>query len=205
MSRQRRLFHRLARVGLDATAVLSLLACVALVVLWVRDGWVVDGVEWEQIRVGDGVWAKRSAEVLAGKGGVKVGWSKITQPAGPEDQALPGRFTWRTHDPRSVAILRPKGAWQRLGFGANAGTLTAEAIIKGYRESFWTVRAPFWFLVAVASALPAWRSRGWGRAVRGRRRSARGLCGGCGYDLRATSNRCPECGTPLAARSGGLG
>ena len=48
-----------------------------------------------------------------------------------------------------------------------------------------------WLLSASCMVLPTlWMSR----YVRERLRTARGLCPSCGYDLRATPERCPECG-----------
>ena len=65
----------------------------------------------------------------------------------------------------------------------------------GVRWKAYTV--PYWpvFLVTLWPAVRmVW--------VRGRRwtRRRRGLCGGCGYDVRGGSERCPECGEPVPAR-----
>lgn len=61
---------------------------------------------------------------------------------------------------------------------------------------------PYWGLVTAAALLPAaWLLATLRRMVRGRR-IGRGLCAACGYDLRATPDRCPECGTAGAASGG---
>jgi hypothetical protein len=60
---------------------------------------------------------------------------------------------------------------------------------------------PCWVLVALTGLLPLWASSRYGNYRQRRARTRSGRCGVCGYDLRATPDRCPECGT----RAGGEG
>jgi hypothetical protein len=60
---------------------------------------------------------------------------------------------------------------------------------------------PDWSLALLVSAYPLWMGR---RVIRAIVRHRRGLCVACGYDLRASGERCPECGhiAATAARNG---
>ena len=103
-----------------------------------------------------------------------------------------------------------KTLWNRLGFrrehSVNVIESTDEAgnrvpLPKASRNVIgrgWRYSVPLWFLVCVTGAVPS------ARAVSGfrrRRRVTRGLCVHCGYDLRATPERCPECGTAASVSS----
>jgi hypothetical protein len=79
----------------------------------------------------------------------------------------------------------PAGLWRRMGFGFG------NRFSPDQFDDFWSVSAPHWamLLALVAAPLAAVGTR-----LRRRRRRSRGLCPACGYDVRASRDRCPECG-----------
>src|SRR5205085_5910257 len=58
--------------------------------------------------------------------------------------------------------------------------------------SGWIASFPCWVVCSFFAIAPALRFRAWRRR---RRMLVEGTCQTCGYDLRATPGRCPECGT----------
>jgi hypothetical protein len=170
---------------------ISLLLCVATVGLWVRSYWYLDDYEhWDS--QADLLW-----NVVSTAGGIQLGKAE--------------RFSeWV-----NPSLMRHSEGWHVFSPGlfdgqlfAGAGTTTykdllgfrfARGIIGADPCAFWSIRVPLWFVVLMSGACPAaWLAS----AMRYRRRATRrklGLCPTCGYDLRATPARCPECGTPIPA------
>lgn len=58
-------------------------------------------------------------------------------------------------------------------------------------EHFYEITVPFWSLVLLFASLPALLLR---RMISRRSAVRGGFCAECGYDLRMTPERCPECG-----------
>ena len=110
---------------------------------------------------------------------------------------------WIISHPGSLAFCRQDGrnwdahplrGFKRFGidFGGSYGD---------DGSMLWNLVVPYWMITSVALLLPAVRLKAWRRDRRMRRRTARGLCPRCGYDLRATPQRCPECGVAPSAPS----
>lgn len=72
--------------------------------------------------------------------------------------------------------------------------------VRRFADSGFDVGLPVPLVLLLTGALPAvWSRRWWLYRTRARRRAA-GQCLACGYDLRESPDRCPECGALPAAR-----
>ena len=92
-------------------------------------------------------------------------------------------------------VLGETGNW--LGVSLSSWNLPAKGLNSLYlADGGIEVTLPAWFPALLFAILPAfWLRR---RRIE-RKRNRIGFCQKCGYDLRATPQRCPECGTAVLA------
>ena len=173
--------------------ILSLLLCLATAGVWVRSYWVnfrlqqASRIEPWQIR-----------EVVIGQG--RIVWLRS---AYANEQPPWGSFELFVGDETVSPYTRPiEDDWPglnshrfaRWGFAA----MDEEGETFGGRARFTAAMVPMWCAIVPFLILPTpwcWRT------IVHCRRGRRGLCLACGYDLRATPERCPECGTVVRADS----
>ena len=185
---------------LNLLTILSLLLCVAVGVMWVRGQRSADWFHWTQTREHE--WRR---ETLVGGGDgfyVSHQWFFFDNSGAARKYAAGlGETSGFSHEASEPQKNPYSGTlWNRLGFGMVPGALRTDTSSDGpYRYVFSHAHVPYWFVVVVL-ALPSclWLARARARRVRARR-ARLGKCTRCGYDLRATPDRCPECGTTAPA------
>jgi hypothetical protein len=194
---RRRLFNLAAAV--------SLVLCVATAVLWVRSYWVFDALTHGSATMGPftrddrAIWSAngrirclrstmRVVRGIASIGGDPLGWHRVARPMTPGDP---------------VAMAGGPGGPAVLGFAFGRRTSSSGAVVADDVAVLFPHAAPALAFVT----LPAC----WALVRRREARAGAGCCRTCGYDLRATPGRCPECGTivgtladtPVVARERG--
>jgi hypothetical protein len=166
---------RFRRWLFNGLAALSLLSCVTVAALWVRSYFFGDVASFATTLypVGASEWFVRS----------NFGVLLFARNLGRDSQWTSRPPSLQTGDPNRV-FCGPLD-FNFVQFGLRRYTSSNHA------HTFTGATVPYWFPAALTSLLPMiwlwsrWRSP----------RDDSTLCQTCGYDLRATLDRCPECGT----------
>jgi len=178
----------------DATIIGCLLLCIAAPVMWIRSHRVSDRLSWERnFHAADGSIFRMYTSLVSERGCILIQTSRISQQLFP--RLLNKDEGWHYyHVPIDAYLFIHSISASRFGFGYER---------KVYPDqSLRTVAIPYWFATIIFAISPGLRITGF---LRRRRHLSSHRCPTCGYDLRATPARCPECGTlsslPAAAAS----
>jgi hypothetical protein len=198
----------LRRCLFNMLAMISLSLFLATLVFWIRGQWIADSFEVYLPNRGtiNGKVEGQFSFYLRG-GGICAEYSRW--PVYPDsggrsissleywhETMVPGDFVdaanlWRVqrvgqstaHSQSLIHIGRLALQQTAIWNGANPSP-----------ETHITMTSPFWLLSVIFLVLPI----GWDirhrRQLRAKRTAGEGYCRQCGYDLRATPGKCPECG-----------
>jgi hypothetical protein len=187
-SSERESMNRLRRIILNVLTALSLLLCIATTALWVRSYWMDESVERMGFNRG---FCVGSAGGTFYYEGLSSGRCISGPPPPPPTQEELERVDYEYR-----AKPYERGKIFDIGWVPSDEPRLRRFWFEFGRYPF--IAVPHWWIVTIALLLPFGRF-GASRIACVRRRRDSGSCAVCGYDLRATPERCPECGTSVGA------
>jgi hypothetical protein len=185
---------RLSRILLNVLTTLSLLLGVATAVLWARSYWRTDSISirlpGEVERSGDHGQISLTFNVVSSRGAIVLTRWEEENRVRP-DEPYPPPPTLRISAYQSPRPWQVERGWQSPRWEGYAGFVSGSEYYNGSGASsdLRYFALPYWCPVLMLTLFAS------PMLTRFRRRNRPGLCPTCGYDLRATPTRCPECGT----------
>jgi hypothetical protein len=165
--------RRFGRWVFNGVAIISFVVCAATITIWIRSYFRCDGFDRTYVDLT--------------KNNVEINY-QIYDPAGTAyivrnyftNHIRPQNWPWRYRS--NAPVFLP---WYPRPFGYNRHRLQT-----GQPADRIQINVRFWLAALMFALLPSFWLYRWYRY----RVPANGFCPECGYDLRATPDRCPECG-----------
>ena len=180
-------------------SILSMVLCTVIIVIWVRSYWWADALGYRRESKANGCILHNGFVLGSARGGLEAGIIHAVNIRFPDE--FPRGITWHTEVASEYLSLGgnfgppSESFWKKLGFEIGAGGFENGSGEQLRSEHVAAAIVPCYFLTILASTLPClWMA---GRLKR-QRRLRHHLCVECGYDLRASTERCPECGTLIS-------
>ncbi|HEX2922692.1 MAG TPA: hypothetical protein VHS28_01540 [Chloroflexota bacterium] len=181
---------------------ISLVLCIGVALLWVRSYRAADNIEWSILET-------KYGRLYAHNGRLWIHQSQLYRADG--NPGFSSRFNYQTTQPATAAqeereLIRELEFNSRMrGTFVHKNHLGMQYMSYGrppikYSTTPFTsyLSLPLWPFPLILAVIPSLHlSSLLYRRLRSRHRKSRGLCPTCGYDLRASKDRCPECGEPI--------
>ena len=179
----------MSRIAGQLLNMLMLALCLACLILWAHSYFRFMAIY--DVRPGDG-----PGEFLHWGGMSASGYFRINRAhRGPNRGGNERVPPWRKFDLQFVPDhLRSRSA----GFLMFSYRSNFQVGVAGVYLSQWTLTLPYWVACVMFGVSPFLSYVRYRRRIR---RRCDGSCSSCGYDLRASTGCCPECGTAIPARS----
>ena len=177
-------------MGLRNTLVVFIfLLGIALSFACIRSYWVGNAFVWR-------AHGFPSYSVAIYNGNLDVMWTKKGESGSLETSQLSGRDmprpSWANKSEARISLpgfTYYKGSDIQQGFGRRDSLASDMSYVE--------IVLTLWPLTVSCLLFPSWYFRSILSPNRSKRKN---LCGACGYDLRASSDRCPECGLAITDR-----
>lgn len=180
--------------NLNTLAALSFVLYVATTATWICSRDSLARVYWAKWAIGPVPPRARIVSIGGERGELYATYEKIDQ-LSPAMEQIIKRFSPSGFRADRFSTAIPGSSALRFFIRRGLGMEKSSTALPAFRGTTWTIRCPAWIPFVVFAVLPVMRLA---RLLR--RPNRAGLCSACGYDLRASPDRCPECGTLVASR-----
>jgi hypothetical protein len=192
--------RRLARALIAIASATSLLLCVGVGVLWAGGGYRLFVARYNRVRLPAAAWAY-VFEAHSFDGTFRFELDRRSFAPAYLRGLTPAELQmFHVYYPPGLKVLLA-GPHDTLEMSTpNSGPTAGHFVIAGrpdFRSDTFVLAVRPWWCMALLLLMPAAWLR---RAHKARRAKRLGLCPACGYDLRESPERCPECGAPAQAR-----